>query len=183
MHLLVSLPYLISLIHNQELFKINKINVYNIHKNADKKILKTKLLKYHIFSNLIRTLFTVSESWKIRCRLDSRSSAGFWKNDRATVHAIRTIQYNNLLLYLLFIILHNIYNLLFIRLAVITHNWISLPCRQGTVEGKVRIRTANKLFFRLRNWQKLVWIRFDNIRYVSFKWIWNTSKKQFFIFL
>jgi hypothetical protein len=38
----------------------------------------------------------------------------------------RTRQYNNLLFYLLFMILyntlHNIYNLLFIRLAVITHN-------------------------------------------------------------
>jgi len=31
-------------------------------------------------------------------------------------------KYNNLLFYLLFIILYDIYNLLFIRLAVITHN-------------------------------------------------------------
>ena len=41
---------------------------------------------------------------------------------------VRTIKYNNLLFYLLFIILYNILynvnNLLFIRLAVITHNWI-----------------------------------------------------------
>jgi len=51
-----------------------------------------------------------------KCGLDSQSWAGFWKNDRA----VRTIKYNNLL----FIILYNIYNLLFIRLAVITHNWI-----------------------------------------------------------
>jgi len=83
---------------------------------------------------------------RIACGLDSRSWAGFWKNDRAAVRSVRTIQYNNLLSYLLFIIcniLYNIYNLLFTRLAVITHNWISLPCRQGTVEGKVRIRTAN----------------------------------------
>jgi hypothetical protein len=29
---------------------------------------------------------------KIRCGLDSRSKAGFWKNDRAAVRAIRTIQ-------------------------------------------------------------------------------------------
>ena len=57
---------------------------------------------------------------RITCGLDSRSWAGVWKNDRAAVCAIRTIQYNNLL----FIILCNIYNLLFIRLAVITHNWI-----------------------------------------------------------
>jgi len=85
--------------------------------------------------------------FRIACGLDSRSWAGFWINDRAAVRAVRTIQYNNLLFYLLFIILYNIlytiYNLLFIRLAVITHDWISLPCRQGAVEGKVRIRTAN----------------------------------------
>ena len=61
---------------------------------------------------------------RIACGLDSRSWAGFWKNDRAAVRAVRTIQYNNLLFYLLFIILCNSYNLLFIRLAVITHNWI-----------------------------------------------------------
>jgi len=84
---------------------------------------------------------------RIACGLDSRSWAGFWKNDRAALRAVRTIQYNNLLFCLVFIILYsilyNIYNLLFIRLAVITHNWIRLPCRQGTVEGNVRIRTAN----------------------------------------
>jgi len=37
----------------------------------------------------------------IACRLDLRSRVGFWKNDRAAVHAVRTIQYNNLLFYLL----------------------------------------------------------------------------------
>ena len=31
------------------------------------------------------------------CGLDSRSRAGFWKNDTDPVRAIRTIQYNNLL--------------------------------------------------------------------------------------
>ena len=46
---------------------------------------------YRIFSNLIRTLFTVSEGKnqmriRIPCGLDSRSRAGFWKNDRATVN-------------------------------------------------------------------------------------------------
>ena len=45
---------------------------------------------------------------RIACGLDSRSWAGFWKNDRAAVRAIRTIQYNNLLFYLLFITLYNI---------------------------------------------------------------------------
>ena len=62
---------------------------------------------YRIFSNLIRTRFTVSEGYKISCGLDSRSWAGFWKTDRAAVRAVRTIQYNNLLFYLLFIILYN----------------------------------------------------------------------------
>jgi len=56
---------------------------------------------------------------RIACGLDLWSSAGFWKNG-AAVGAVRTIQYNNLLFYLFLIILYNIYNLLFIRLAVIT---------------------------------------------------------------
>jgi len=63
---------------------------------------------------------------RIACGLDSRSWAGFWKNDRSAVRAVRTIQYNNLLFYLLFIILYNIYNLLFTTLAVITHNPIAI---------------------------------------------------------
>ena len=85
-----------------------------------------------------------NQMWiRIACGLDWRSWAGFCKNGRAAVRAVRTIQYDNLLFYLLFIILYNIYNLLLIRLAVITHNWISLPCRLAAVEGKVRIRTAN----------------------------------------
>jgi len=65
------------------------------------------------------------------CGLDSWSWAGFFKNDRAVVCAVTTIQYNNLLFYLLFI-LYNIYNLLFIRLAVITHNWIVI-CHPVTI--------------------------------------------------
>ena len=40
----------------------------------------------------------------IACGLDSRSRAGFWENDGAAVRAVRTIQYNNLLFYLLLII-------------------------------------------------------------------------------
>jgi hypothetical protein len=40
---------------------------------------------------------------RIACGLDWRSRAGFWKNDRAAVRAVRTIQYNNLLFYLLFV--------------------------------------------------------------------------------
>jgi hypothetical protein len=42
----------------------------------------------------------------IVCGLDSRSRAGFWKNDGATVRAVRTIQYNNLLFYLLLITIY-----------------------------------------------------------------------------
>ena len=64
---------------------------------------------------------------RIACGVDSRSWAGFWKNDRAAVCAIRTIQYNTIIycfIYYLYYTLCNIYNLLFIRLAVITHNWI-----------------------------------------------------------
>jgi hypothetical protein len=46
-----------------------------------------------------------NQMWiRIECGLDSRSRAGFWKNDRAGVRAIRTIQ--------LFIILFIIYNIL-----------------------------------------------------------------------
>ena len=33
---------------------------------------------------------------RIACGLDSRSWAGFWKNDRAAVRVVRTIQYNYL---------------------------------------------------------------------------------------
>jgi len=45
---------------------------------------------------------------RIACRLDSRSWAGFWKNDTSccTCRKNNTIQYNNLLFYLLFIILY-----------------------------------------------------------------------------
>jgi hypothetical protein len=41
---------------------------------------------------------------RIECGLDSRSRAGFWKNDTAGVRAVRTIQ----LFIILFIILYNI---------------------------------------------------------------------------
>jgi len=84
---------------------------------------------YHIFSKLIHTFLQFQRAKnqmhiRIACRLDLRSWAGFWKNDIATVRAIRKIQYNNLLFIILYNILHNIYNLLFIRLTVITHNGI-----------------------------------------------------------
>jgi hypothetical protein len=42
----------------------------------------------------------------IACGLDSRSRAGFWKNYGAAVRAVRTIQYNNLLFYLLLTIIY-----------------------------------------------------------------------------
>jgi hypothetical protein len=46
----------------------------------------------------------------IACGLDSRTRAGFWKNDGATIHAVRTIQYNNLLFYLLLIVIYSSYS-------------------------------------------------------------------------
>ena len=60
---------------------------------------------------------------RITCGLHLRSRAGLWKNDRAAVHAVITIQYNNLL-FIIYNILYNIYNLLFIRIPVNTHNEI-----------------------------------------------------------
>jgi hypothetical protein len=50
---------------------------------------------YRIFSNLMRTFFTVLEGQKVGCVLNSRSRVGIWKNDTAAVHAVRTIQYNH----------------------------------------------------------------------------------------
>jgi hypothetical protein len=53
---------------------------------------------YRIFSNLIHTFFYGFRGLKnqmrirIACGLESRSRAGFWKNDRAAVHAVRIIQ-------------------------------------------------------------------------------------------
>jgi len=124
------------------------------------------------------------------------------------VRAVRTIQYNNLLFYLLFIILYNIYKLLFIILAVINHNCIAIrhpaiiiscgafvplavkwplhtrhvsritvralvtsniiesvcPVGKGRLKERCGLEPrTNLFFFRLRNQQKLVRIRFDNI--------------------
>jgi hypothetical protein len=42
----------------------------------------------------------------IGCGLDSQSRAGFWKNDRAAVRSVRTIQYNNLFYLLLIIVIY-----------------------------------------------------------------------------
>jgi hypothetical protein len=62
-------------------------------------ILKSNLQTFYSFKGLkIQTQIT------IMCGLDLRSRAGFWKNNGAAVCAIRTIQYNNLLFYLLLII-------------------------------------------------------------------------------
>jgi hypothetical protein len=57
-----------------------------------------RICLYRIFSNLICTLFTVLEGQNVGCVLDSRSRAGFWKNDTAAVHAVRTIQYNTIII-------------------------------------------------------------------------------------
>jgi len=98
---------------------------------------------------------------------------------------------------ILYNILYNIYNLLFIRLAVITQTE-SLSVTQSLLHtrrvsritvktlvksniiqsvyliGKGRLKERCGLeprtnFFRLRNRQKLVWIRFENIRYILLK--------------
>jgi hypothetical protein len=58
---------------------------------ATPNIMEIKYIKYHTFSDLICTLFTVLESYKIRCRLDSWSRAGFCKNDSHYTR-IRNIQ-------------------------------------------------------------------------------------------
>jgi hypothetical protein len=64
---------------------------------------------YRILSNVIRTLFTVLDSKKIRCGLQTRSRAGFWKNDRAAVCAVRiqynTIQYNTIMYCIIYYLL------------------------------------------------------------------------------
>jgi len=39
---------------------------------------------------------------KIRCGLESRSWAGFWKNYRAAAHAVRTLQYNTIIHYFIY---------------------------------------------------------------------------------
>jgi hypothetical protein len=59
-------------------------------------------------------------------RLDSRSRAGFWKNDAAAVRAVRTTQQ--------FILFTTYYNLLFITFAVIAHNSI-------VIRAQMRLRT------------------------------------------
>jgi hypothetical protein len=56
---------------------------------------------YRIFSNLMRTFFTVLEGQKVGCVLDSWSRARFSKIDTAAVHAVRTIKESHLLSYLL----------------------------------------------------------------------------------
>jgi hypothetical protein len=78
---------------------------------------------------------------RIECGLDSGSRARFWKNDRAGVRAVRTIQ----LFIILFIILYN-------KFIIALHNEInipdiqyysnSLPVGKGRLKKKVRIRSA-----------------------------------------
>ena len=93
---------------------------------------------------------------RIACGLDSLSWAGFWKNDRAAVRAVRKIQYNNLLFYLLFIIFIIYYS---------SDSPSSLITESVCLVGKGRLKERCGLepptnFFLLRNEQKLVRIRF-----------------------
>jgi hypothetical protein len=71
-------------------------------------ILKSNLHAFYSFRGLKNQMRI-----RIACGLDSWSRAGFWKNDTATVRAVRTIQW-----FITVFIIYNIYNLLFIRLAV-----------------------------------------------------------------
>jgi len=63
-------------------------------------ILESNLHRFYSFRGLTNQMRIT-----VVCRLDLRSRAGFWKNNRAAVHAVRTTQYNNLLFYLLLIII------------------------------------------------------------------------------
>ena len=100
---------------------------------------------------------------RIACGLDSRSCAGFWKNDRAAVPAVRTIQYNNLLFYL---ILYNIIYYIIFIIYYSSHSPSSLITESVCLVGKGRLKERcgleprTNFFFRLRNRQKLVRIRF-----------------------
>ena len=73
-------------------------------------ILKSNLYPFYSFRGLKYQMRIT-----IACGLDSRSRAGFWKNNAAAIRAVRTIQQ--------FIILFiTYYNLLFITFPVITNN-------------------------------------------------------------
>ena len=73
----------------------------------------------------------------IACGLDSRSRAGFWKNDGASVRAVRTIQYNNLLFYLLLNIIYYSSDLLS---SLITESFIRAQTRLRTLVEKDPLR-------------------------------------------
>ena len=125
-------------------------------------------IPYILESNL-RPFYSFRGQMRIRtaCRLDSLSWAGFWKNDRAAVHAVRTIQYNNLLFYLLFIIYYIIFIIYYSSdspSSLITES-VSLVGK-GRLKERCGLKPQTNFFFRLRNRQKLVRIRFENIRYV-----------------
>jgi hypothetical protein len=73
-----------------------------LHSEGGGTIILSKIKNYIIFSNLILPLFTVLEGQKVGCILDLWSRAGFWKNDTAPVHAVRTIQYNTIIYYFIY---------------------------------------------------------------------------------
>ena len=81
---------------------------------------------------------------------------------RAAVRAVRTIQYNNLLFV--------IYYIIFI-IYYLSDSPSSLTTESVCLVGKGRLKEMcgleprTNFFFRLRNRQKLVRIRFENIRY------------------
>jgi len=113
---------------------------------------------------------------RIACGLDSRSWARFWKNDRAAVRAVRTIQYNNLLFHFF---IYNMYCIIFIicysshspsspitQSLSVTQSLPSSSSPSSSHRCRLELRT-NIFFFRLRNRQNLVRFRFENIRYLA----------------
>ena len=92
------------------------------------------------------------------------------KNDRAAVRALRTIKYNTVLFYLLFIILYNIlYNIYNYYSSDSPSSLITESVYlvgKGRLKERCGLEPRTNFFFRLRNRQKLVRIRFENIRYL-----------------
>ena len=76
---------------------------------------------------------------RIACGLYSRSWDGFWKNDRAAARVVRTIQYNNLLFYLLFIIYYIIFIIYYLSDSPSSLITESLSVTQSLSSAAVRL--------------------------------------------
>ena len=99
---------------------------------------------------------------RITCGLDSRSWAGFWK--MIELLYVPQKQYNTIIYYLYYIIFIIYYS---------SDSPSSLITESVCLVGKRRLKERCRLelwtnfFFYLRNRQKLVQIRFENIQYVT----------------